>query len=263
MLRDITIGQYYPVESVIHRLDPRTKFLGTIMLIVSLFLFKTFWGFLLTGGFVVMVTALAHLPAKYVLKGMRPMLFLLLFMMIFTLLMTPGEVLGEWWIFTVTKEGIFASLFLGLRLAFLIFGSSLMTYTTTPNKLTSGMESVFGFLKVFKVPVHELAMMISIALRFIPILFEETNKIMKAQQARGADFESGGPIKRAKALIPILIPLFVSAFRRAGDLAEAMEARCYHGGEGRTKMKPLKYHGRDLAAYLIMIGVVVGCVFIP
>lgn len=263
MLRDITIGQYYPVESVIHRLDPRTKFLGTIMLIVSLFLFKTFWGFLLTGGFVVMVTALAHLPAKYVLKGMRPMFFLLLFMMIFTLLMTPGEVLGEWWIFTVTKEGIFASLFLGLRLAFLIFGSSLMTYTTTPNKLTSGMESVFGFLKVFKVPVHELAMMISIALRFIPILFEETNKIMKAQQARGADFESGGPIKRAKALIPILIPLFVSAFRRAGDLAEAMEARCYHGGEGRTKMKPLKYHGRDLAAYLIMIGVVVGCVFIP
>ena len=219
MLRDITIGQYYPVESVIHRLDPRTKFLGTIMFVVSLFLFKTFWGFLLAGAFLVTVTALAHIPTKFILKGLRPILFLLIFMMIFTLLMTPGEVIGEWWIFTVTKEGIFAALFMGLRLAFLVFGSSLMTYTTTPNKLTSGMESCFGFLKIFKVPVHELAMMVSIALRFIPILLEETNKIMKAQQARGADFESGGPVKRAKAMVPILIPLFVSSFRRAGELA--------------------------------------------
>ena len=263
MLRDITIGQYYPVESCVHRLDPRTKFLGTIMLIISLFLFKTFWGFLLTGSFVVLVTVLAHLPAKYVLKGLRPILFLLLFMMVFTLLLTPGEVIGEWWIFTVTEEGIYASLFMGLRLIMLVFGSSLMTYTTTPNKLTSGMESVFGFLKIFKVPVHEFAMMISIALRFIPILLEETNKIMKAQQARGADFESGGPIKRARALVPILIPLFVSAFRRAGELAEAMEARCYHGGKGRTKMKPLKFGFRDLAAFLVLIGVFTGCIFIP
>ncbi|MBR3579488.1 MAG: energy-coupling factor transporter transmembrane protein EcfT [Lachnospiraceae bacterium] len=263
MLRDITIGQYYPVESVIHRLDPRTKFLGTIMFVVSLFLFKSFWGFLLAGAFLVTVTTLAHIPPKYILKGLRPMLFLLLFMMIFTLLMTPGEVIGEWWIFIVTKEGIFAALFMGLRLAFLVFGSSLMTYTTTPNKLTSGMESCFGFLKIFKVPVHELAMMVSIALRFIPILLEETNKIMKAQQARGADFESGGPVKRAKAMVPILIPLFVSSFRRAGELAEAMEARCYHGGDGRTKMKPLKYHLRDLIAYLALIGLIVGCIFIP
>ena len=263
MLRDLTIGQYYPVESPIHRLDPRTKFLGTIIYVVSLFLFKTFWGFLLAGGFLVMVTILAHIPPKYVLKGMRPMLFLLLFMMIFNLLLTPGEVIGEWWIFSVTKEGIYAALFMGLRLALLVLGSSLMTYTTTPNKLTSGMESVFGFLKVFKVPVHEMAMMISIALRFIPILLEETNKIMKAQQARGADFESGGPIKRAKALIPILVPLFVSSFRRAGELAEAMEARCYHGGEGRTKMKPLKYHKVDLVAYLMLAGLVAGCIFIP
>ncbi|MCR4624468.1 MAG: energy-coupling factor transporter transmembrane protein EcfT [Lachnospiraceae bacterium] len=263
MLRDITIGQYYPTESVIHRLDPRTKFLGTIIFVVSLFLFKSFWGFLLTGGFLVCLTVLAHIPFKYVLKGMRPMLFLLLFMMIFTLLMTPGEVLGEWWIFTVTKEGIYAALFMGLRLTMLVLGSSLMTYTTTPNKLTAGMESVFGFLKIFKVPVHELAMMISIALRFIPILLEETNKIIKAQQARGADFESGGPVKRAKAMVPILIPLFVSSFRRAGELAEAMEARCYHGGEGRTKMKPLKYAKRDLVAYLCLIGLIVGCIFIP
>jgi len=263
MLRDITLGQYYPAESVIHRLDPRTKFLGTLVFIVALFLFKTFWGFLLCGGFIIGVTALAKLPIKFLIKGMRPMLFLLLFMMIFNLLLTPGEIIGQWWIFRVTKEGIYAALFMGLRLIMLVFGSSIMTYTTTPNKLTSAMESVFGFLKIFKVPVHEMAMMISIALRFIPILLEETNKIMKAQQARGADFETGGLIKRAKALVPILIPLFVSAFRRAEELAEAMEARCYHGGKGRTKMKPLKYHLRDLAAYLLLAGLVVGCVFIP
>ena len=263
MLRDITLGQYYPAESVIHRLDPRTKFLGTLVFIVALFLFKTFWGFLLCGGFIICVTALAKLPIKFLIKGMRPILFLLLFMMIFNLLLTPGEIIGEWWIFRVTKEGIYAALFMGLRLIMLVFGSSIMTYTTTPNKLTSAMESVFGFLKIFKVPVHEMAMMISIALRFIPILLEETNKIMKAQQARGADFETGGLIKRAKALVPILIPLFVSAFRRAEELAEAMEARCYHGGKGRTKMKPLKYHLRDLAAYLLLAGLVVGCVFIP
>jgi len=263
MLKDITIGQYYPVDSVIHRLDPRTKFLGTIMFIVSLFLFSSFWGFLLCGGFVIFVTALARIPAGYLIKGMRPMLFLLLFMMAFSLLLTPGEVIGEWWIFSVTKEGVYTAFFMGLRLVMLIFGSSLMTYTTTPNKLTSGMESVFGFLKIFKVPVHELAMMISIALRFIPILLEETNKIMKAQQARGADFESGGAIKRAKALVPLLVPLFVSAFRRAGELAEAMEARCYHGGEGRTRMKPLKYGIRDLMAYLMLAGLIAGCIFIP
>jgi len=263
MLRDMTIGQYYPVDSCIHRLDPRTKFLGTIIFIVSLFLFKSFWGFLLTGAFLVMVTVLAHIPFKFLIKGMRPMLFLLLFMMIFNLLLTPGEVIGEWWIFKVTKEGIYAALFMGLRLVMLVFGSSLMTYTTTPNKLTSGMESVFGFLKVFKVPVHELAMMISIALRFIPILLEETNKIMKAQQARGADFETGGIIKKAKAMVPILVPLFISAFRRAGELAEAMEARCYHGGDGRTRMKPLKYGKRDLVAYISLAGLIAGCIFIP
>ena len=263
MIKDITIGQYYPVDSCIHRLDPRTKFLGTIMFIVSLFLFRSFWGFILCGGFLVFVTALAKIPAGYLIKGMRPMLFLLLFMMIFSLLLTPGEIIGQWWIFKVTKEGIYTALFMGLRLIMLVFGSSLMTYTTTPNKLTSGMESVFGFLKIFKVPVHEMAMMISIALRFIPILLEETNKIMKAQQARGADFESGGVIKRAKAFIPLLIPLFVSAFRRAGELAEAMEARCYHGGEGRTRMKPLKYRLRDLIAFLALVGLIVGCIFIP
>ena len=263
MLRDITIGQYYPSESVIHRLDPRVKFAGTFVYIVSLFVFKSFWGFIPAAVWLIMIILITGIPVEFIIKGLRPMLFLLLFMMIFTLLMTPGEVLGEWLIFTVTKEGIYAALFMGLRLTMLVLGSSLMTYTTTPNKLTAGMESVFGFLKIFKVPVHELAMMISIALRFIPILLEETNKIIKAQQARGADFESGGPIKRAKAMVPILIPLFVSSFRRAGELAEAMEARCYHGGEGRTKMKPLKYAKRDLIAYLCLAGLIAGCIFIP
>lgn len=263
MIRDITIGQYYPVDSVIHRLDPRVKFLGTIAFIVSLFLFDSFWGFALCGGFIIACIVVAKLPFKFVLKGLKPILFLLIFMMIFNLLLTPGEVIGSWWIITVTKEGIRSAGFMGLRLVCLVLGSSLMTYTTTPNKLTDAMEHVFAPLKIFRVPVHELAMMISIALRFIPILLEETDKIMKAQQARGADFESGNIFKRAKALVPILVPLFVSSFRRAGDLAEAMEARCYHGGKGRTKMKPLKYSARDFAAYIVLAAFVTGAAFIP
>lgn len=263
MIRDITIGQYYPTDSCIHRLDPRVKFIGTICFIVSLFLFDSFYGFILCGAFLIAVILVAGLPLKFVLKGMRPMLFLLLFMMAFNLLLTPGEVIGSWWIFTVTKEGIRSALFMGLRLVFLIMGSSIMTYTTTPNKLTDAMEHIFAPLKIFRVPVHELAMMISIALRFIPILLEETDKIMKAQQARGADFETGNVIKKAKALVPILVPLFVSSFRRAGELAEAMEARCYHGGKGRTKMKPLKYSMRDFAGYAVLAAYVTGMVFIP
>lgn len=263
MIRDITIGQYYPADSIIHRLDPRVKFTGTIALIVSLFLFDSFYGFILCGGFVAAVIIAAQLPLKYVIKGMRPILFLLLFMMIFNLLLTPGEELGSWWIFTVTKEGVRSALFMGLRLILLVLGSSIMTYTTTPNKLTDAMERIFAPLKVIKVPVHEFAMMVSIALRFIPILLEETDKIMKAQQARGADFETGNVFKRIKALIPLLVPLFVSSFRRAGDLAEAMEARCYHGGKGRTKLKPLKYALRDAVAYFILVALVAGAVLIP
>lgn len=249
MIRDITIGQYYPVDSIIHRLDPRVKFLGTIAFIVSLFLFDSFWGFAICFGFIAGVIILSRIPVKYLVKGLRPILFLLLFMMVFNVLLTPGEVLGSWWIFTVTKEGIYSALFMGIRLILLVLGSSLMTYTTTPNKLTDGMEHVFTPLKIIRVPVHEMSMMISIALRFIPILLEETDRIMKAQQARGADFETGNIFKRAKALVPILVPLFISAFRRAGDLADAMEARCYHGGDGRTKMRPLKYRWQDILAY--------------
>ena len=263
MLRDITLGQYYPAGSVIHRLDPRIKFAGTILYIVTLFLFKSFWGFIPVVLFLAATVALSKVPAKYIFKGMKPMLFLLIFMVIVNLLATRGEVLWSWWKISITKEGLRNAGFMGLRLILLITGSSLMTYTTTPTALTAGMERIFAPLKVFKFPVHDIAMMMSIALRFIPILLEETDKIMKAQLARGADFETGNIIKRAKAMLPILVPLFVSAFRRAGDLAQAMEARCYHGGEGRTKLHPLKYAKRDLGAFAVMAAYLAIIIIMP
>ena len=263
MLRDITIGQYYPSDSIIHRLDPRVKFIGTLVFIISLFCFKSFWGFIPAFVMLVFFVAASRIPARFIFKGLRPMLFLLIFMMLVNLFMTRGEVLVTWWVFSITREGIRTAVFMGLRLVMLVIGSSLMTYTTTPTALTSGMESVFRPLKLLKVPVHELAMMMSIALRFIPILLEETDRIMKAQQARGADFESGNILRRAKAMLPILVPLFVSAFRRAGDLAQAMEARCYHGGKGRTKLHPLRYKLRDAAAYVVLAGYMTGCILIP
>ena len=263
MIRDITIGQYYPAESVIHRLDPRVKFTGTIVMIVSLFVFDSFWGFVPAAVFLGLVIALSKVPLKYIFKGLKPMLFLLIFMMLMNLFLTPGEVIWQWWKIDITREGVNMAGFMGLRLVFLVTGSSMMTYTTTPTALTGGMERAFAPLKLFRVPVHEVAMMMSIALRFIPILLEETDKIMKAQLARGADFESGNVFKRAKALLPILVPLFVSAFRRAGDLAQAMEARCYHGGKGRTRLHPLKYSWRDLLAYLVLAAYLAGCIMIP
>lgn len=267
MIRDITIGQYYPVDSVIHRLDPRVKLAGTLLYIISLFLFHSFAGYALVVVFLLSVIALSKVPVGYIVKGLKPILFLLMFTVLFNVFLTPGEVLVQWWIFTVTKEGLKQALFFAVRLILLIIGSSLMTFTTTPNGLTDGLETSLAPLKKIKVPVHEIAMMMSIALRFIPILLEETDKIMKAQSARGADFESGNIIKRAKALIPILVPLFISAFRRASDLAMAMEARCYNGGEYRTKMKPLQYKKRDYLGYTALvcyIGILVGCnIMIP
>ncbi len=249
MLRDITLGQYYQTESVIHRLDARVKLAGTLLYIISLFIFENVWGYLLAFGFLCLVIGLSRVPIRFMLRGMKPILFLLLITVLFNLFLTPGETLVSIWKLTITREGLRLAVFMAIRLTFLIIGSSVMTLTTTPNNLTDGMEKLMRPLKIFKVPVHEVAMMMSIALRFIPILLEETDKIMKAQIARGADFESGGLIKRAKALVPLLVPLFISAFRRANDLAMAMEARCYRGGEGRTKMKPLIYGRRDYAAY--------------
>uniref|UniRef100_UPI004055DE3C energy-coupling factor transporter transmembrane component T family protein n=1 Tax=Acetatifactor sp. TaxID=1872090 RepID=UPI004055DE3C len=249
MLRDITIGQYYQTESVLHKMDPRVKLGGTILYIISLFCFQNFLGYLCAVLFLAIVIKLSNVPLKFMVKGMRTILFLLLITVVFNLFLTPGTPLITFWKITITVEGLRLAVTMVIRLTLLIIGSSVMTLTTTPNNLTDGMEKMMRPLRIIKVPVHEMAMMMSIALRFIPILLEETDKIMKAQIARGADFESGNLIKKAKAMVPLLVPLFISAFRRANDLAMAMEARCYRGGEGRTKMKPLHYHKRDYLAY--------------
>ena len=252
MLRDITLGQYYPVDSLIHRLDPRTKLFGTMVFILSLFVANNIWGYLLGTIALAAVIVLTKVPVRFILKGLKAIVILLLISVSFNLFLTPGRELVRFWIFKITWEGIRLAGFMAVRLIYLVVGSSLMTLTTTPNQLTDGLEKGLGFLKRFHVPVHEISMMMSIALRFIPILIEETDKIMKAQMARGADFESGNLIHKVKNMVPLLVPLFVSAFRRADDLAMAMEARCYNGGEGRTKMKPLKYMARDHKAYAII-----------
>lgn len=253
MIRDITIGQYYPADSVLHRLDPRVKLLGTVIFLISLFIGKSIPIYICGGVFLFAMIRLSKVPVSFMLRGLKAIMFILVFSAAFNLFLTPGTPIVHIWKLTITREGLAQAIYMIVRLMFLIMGSSLMTLTTTPNNLTDGMERGLGFLRVIKVPVHEIAMMMSIALRFIPILVEETDKIMKAQTARGADFEKGNLIKKAKAMVPLLVPLFISAFRRANDLAMAMEARCYHGGKGRTKMKPLKYKKRDYIAYLILL----------
>lgn len=260
MLRDITLGQYYQTDSVIHRLDPRVKLVTTLCFIISLFVVDNWIGYVTAGLFLLAVIKLSNVPFKFMIRGMKAIVFLLLIAVVFNLFLTPGEPLLMIWKLTITREGVKMASFMAVRLVFLIMGSSVMTLTTTPNNLTDAIEKLLGPLKVIKVPVHEIAMMMSIALRFIPILLEETDKIMKAQIARGADFESGNLIKKAKSLVPLLVPLFISAFRRANDLAMAMEARCYRGGEHRTKMKPLAYRKRDAAAYIIVVCYLAVCI---
>ncbi len=260
MLRDITLGQYYQTESVIHRLDPRVKLVTTICYIISLFIVDNLIGYVIAGLFLALVIKLSKVPPKFMIRGMKSILFLLIIAVGFNLFLTPGETLVAFWKLRITKEGVRLAAFMAIRLVFLIMGSSVMTLTTTPNNLTDGMEKLLGPLKRIRVPVHEISMMMSIALRFIPILLEETDKIMKAQIARGADFESGNLIKKAKSLVPLLVPLFISAFRRANDLAMAMEARCYRGGEHRTKMKPLVYHKRDGIAYGVVVCYLALCI---
>lgn len=263
MIRDITIGQYYPAKSVLHRLDPRVKLVSTLLYLISLFLFKSIPGYIVATVFLAAVIRLSKVPFSYIVKGLKPIVMLLLITVLFNLFLTrDGEALFHAWIFTITEGGLKTAVYMAIRLIYLIIGSSLMTFTTTPNELTDGIEKLLHPLNKIRVPVHEVAMMMSIALRFIPILLEETDKIMKAQIARGADLESGNIIQRAKNMIPILVPLFVSAFRRANDLAMAMEARCYRGGEGRTKMKPLKYQSRDRMAYIVVVAYVVAVFFI-
>ena len=252
MLRDITLGQYYQTDSVIHRLDPRVKLTATIVFIIGLFVVDNIWGYVLAALFLTCVIRLSHVPVKFMVKGMKSILFLLLITAVFNLFLIPGTELVSFWKLKITVEGLWTAVTMAVRLTLLIIGSSIMTLTTTPNNLTDGMEKMMKPLKVFHVPVHEVAMIMSIALRFIPILMEETDKIMKAQIARGADFDSGNLIQKAKSMVPLLVPLFISAFRRATDLAMAMEARCYRGGEGRTKMKPLHYRAGDYMAYVAM-----------
>ena len=263
MLRDITIGQYYPANSIIHKLDPRVKLAGALVYIISLFPFRGWAGFLLVTVFLTAAIRLSAVPFSYMVKGLRAIVILLVITAAFNLFLTPGkEVLLHVWIFTVTMEGVKNAAFMLVRLIYLIVGTSIMTLTTTPNHLTDGLEKALSPLSAVHVPVHAVAMMMSIALRFIPILIEETDIIMKAQMARGADFENGNLIKRAKNMVPLLVPLFVSAFRRADDLAMAMEARCYVGGKGRTKMKPLRYAARDRLAYLILLSYLTGIILL-
>ncbi|MDO4274303.1 MAG: energy-coupling factor transporter transmembrane component T [Eubacteriales bacterium] len=252
MIRDITLGQYYPADSVLHKLDPRTKFLGTFVFIVSVFLFHTIPGYGVATLFLAAMIFLSKVPVKFMFKGLKAILVILMVTVVFNILLTPGEILWKWGFLKVTKEGLVLAGKMAIRLTYLVIGSSIMTLTTTPNQLTDGLERLLRPLNKIHVPVHEIAMMMSIALRFIPILLEETDKIMKAQIARGADFETGNLIQKAKNMVPLLVPLFISAFRRANDLAMAMEARCYHGGDDRTQMKPLKYSPRDYMAYVLL-----------
>lgn len=260
MIRDITIGQYYQTDSVIHRLDPRVKLAGTLLYIITLFFIDSIIGYVLATLALATVIKLSKVPFSFIVRGMKAIAFLLLITVVFNMFLTPGEAIFSFWIFKLTKEGLRIALFMGWRLILLIIGSSLMTLTTTPNHLTDGLEKSLRVFNKIGVPVHEIAMMMSISLRFIPILIEETDKIMKAQMARGADFESGNVLQKAKAMVPLLVPLFISAFRRANDLAMAMESRCYRGGDGRTKMKPLVYQKADYVAYACVILFVVVCI---
>lgn len=261
-MSDFTIGQYYPEESIIHRLDPRVKLFGTLVFIVMLFVTNNFLGFVLMALYLTVVVALSKLPFLKVLKGIRGILFILILSAVLNLFLTPGKVvLFHWQFFRITDEGVVRCSFIIVRLLLLVIATSIMTLTTKPNDLADGMEKALGFLKVIKVPVHEIAMIMSLALRFIPTLMEETDRIKKAQMARGADFESGNIIKRVKSLLPILIPLFVSSIKRAVNLAQAMEARCYNGGN-RTKLHPLKYKKRDAVSYLCCFVVIASVIVV-
>ncbi len=251
MLKDITLGQYFPGSTIIHRLDPRTKLIGLVCYIVALFLAKSYASYALMVLVLVVLSALAHIRAKTLLSGLKPLLFIVLFTGVINLFYGKGEPLVQFWVLKITADGIRTAVFMVLRIMLLVCGTFLLTYTTSPLQLTDGLERLFAPLKAIRFPVHELAMMMSIALRFIPTLIEETDKIMSAQKARGASFDTGKLTERAKALIPLLVPLFVGAFRRADELATAMECRCYHAGEGRTRMKELHFARRDVLALVL------------
>ena len=262
MLKDITLGQYFPGNSVIHRLDPRTKLIMLVVYIVALFMATNVVSYVLVAGFLFVSIKISTIPMKSIVRGMKPLVLILVFTGVLNIFFTVGEgdPLVDLWGIAIYKEGLIRAVFMVLRILLLISGTFLLTYTTSPISLTDGLESLMAPLKKLHVPVHELSMMMCIALRFIPTLIEETDKIMSAQKARGADFETGKLMERVKALIPILVPLFISAFRRADELATAMECRCYHGGEGRTKMKLLRYMRRDYLTYgvgVLLLGAII------
>ncbi len=259
MLKDVTLGQFFPGKSLIHRLDPRTKLLILVGYIVALFLAVSWLSYGVVFVFLAVCITISQIPLKSFFKGMKPLIFILIFTGILNLFFTQGEtVLVHFWKITITLEGVIRAFFMIFRILLLITGTFLLTYTTSPIALTDGLESLLSPLKKIKLPVHELSMMMCIALRFIPTLIEETDKIMSAQKARGADFESGNLMQRVKALVPILVPLFISAFRRADELATAMECRCYQGGDGRTKMKLLRMHGSDYGSFLVAAALITG-----
>ena len=252
MIRDITLGQYYNTNSIIHDLDPRVKLFGTMIYLISLFVSTNVYAYIVAFIFVVLVIKLSNIPINFVIRSIKALLPLIIMSMFFNLLFTPGENVFNFYFINITREGIILTIKMSLRLVFLVAGSSVLTLTTTPSKLTDGIEKSLAFLKIFKVPIAEIALMMSIALRFVPILIEEVGKIMDAQTARGADFETGGLIKKAKAYVPLLVPLFISAFRRADELALAMEARCYTSSDIRTKYNPLKYKKIDYISYVFI-----------
>ena len=253
MIRDITLGQYYPGSSFIHKIDPRVKILSTFLYIIGLFFIETIIDYIWIVLFLGIVIAVSKVPIKFMIKGLRPLIIIILITFGINIFMTPGELMYSIGFLKVTREGLNQGLFMGIRLILLIIGSSVLTLTTKPIKLADGIEKLLNPFKKIGVPSHELAMMMTIALRFIPTLLEETDKIMKAQMARGADFESGNIFKRAKSLIPLLVPLFISAFRRADELAMAMEARCYNGGDNRTRMHEIKFEGKDLLSLVTVV----------
>ena len=252
MLKDITLGQYFPGDSCVHRLDPRCKLLMTVVYIAALFTAESYVSYAVMLIVTGVCIALSRIPLKVILRGLKPLWIIIALTAVLNMFFTPGRELVSFWKITVTYEGLVRAVFMVLRITMLLAGTFMLTYTTSPIALTDGLESLLSPLKKLHAPVHELSMMMCIALRFIPTLLEETDKIMSAQKARGADFESGNLLARAKAMIPILVPLFISAFRRADELATAMECRCYHGGEGRTRLKQLKFTGEDFKCLAVI-----------
>jgi energy-coupling factor transport system permease protein len=260
MLKDITIGQYYPTNSIIHKLDARVKLIATFIFMISLFIINKFWPYSIVVGSLIAVISLSKIPGKFIMKGLKPLKWIIIFTFVINIFFIPGDTIWSFGFIKITRQGLSQAIFMALRLIFLVVGTSLLTLTTSPIELTDGIERLLNPLKKIGFPVHELAMMMTIALRFIPTLLDETDKIMKAQMSRGADFESKNIINRAKNLVPLLIPLFISAFRRADELAMAMEARCYRGGDNRTKMKESIMTKADYIAYAIQflyLGIIV------